>query len=255
MKISICNSGWVGFPASQRKSSAIFGGLILLLICSAVLPSRAVEPQPSTIVSPEPPQGQFGNAGISLGLGWQQIHANTEFASLPTDVIAITGVAFRWDERTISTEVVIPYIGIGIGTFLKPLSEMSGRASENGGSDYRLVFLAENVRLIAERPSSPADFNLKFEFNEPFYYDRRVRHLILGLSVGTPPGIPLFGWDAELGRNLRDRVQFLSVTTGTQIDLGGLVTQFYYTPVPETSTLSILFIGAVLISAGRKMFQ
>ncbi len=255
MKVSICNSGGVGFSVGQRRSSAAFGGLILLLICSAVPPSRAAEPQISTIVSPQPPQGQYGNSGHTLGLGVQQIYAKTEFSSLPTDVIAITGVAFRWSERTVSTEVVIPYIGIGIGTFLKPLSEMSGRASENGGSDYRLVFLAENVRLIAERPSSPADFNLKFEFNEPFYYDRRVRHLILGLSVGTPPGIPLFGWDAQSTRDLRERVQYLSITTANQVNTGGLVTQFYYTPVPEVSTLGILIIGAVLISAGRKIFQ
>lgn len=255
MKISIFNSGWFGFSASQRRRSKVLGGLILLLISILGPQGRAEASQTGTIVSPAPPQGQFGNAGINLGLGWQQIHANTEFSSLSSDVIAITGVAFRWSERTVSTAVVIPYVGIGLGTFTKPLSEMSVRDYENRGSDYRSVFVEENVRMIAQSPSSPSEFNVKFEFNEPFYYDRRSGHLILGLGVGTPPGTPLFAWDAELGRNLRDRVQYLSLTALGNIDVGGLVTQFYYTPVPEISTLSILVFGAILILAGKKIFQ
>jgi hypothetical protein len=255
MKISICNSGWFGFSASQRRSSAVFIGLILFLICSAVPPGRAVEPQSSTIVSPEPPQGQYGSFGLTLGLGLQQIHASTEFSSLPSDVIAITGVAFRWSERTVSTAVVIPYVGIGMGTFTRPLSEMSVRESENVGNDYRTVVSELDVRMIAQPPSSPAEFNVKFEFKDPFYYDRRSGHLILGLGVGTPPGNPSFAWDAQAGRYLLGHVQSLHVSTPNQINDIGLVTQFYYVPVPEISTLSILVLGAILIWGGREMLQ
>lgn len=255
MKTVNRNSVWFGFSANQRRSSRILVGLILLLISSLGLQGRAAEPQKGTIVSPDPPQDQYGNFAIGIGLGVQQIHANTEFSSLPSDVIAITGVGFRWDEQTVSTEVVIPYVGIGMGTFTKPLSEMSVRESENLESDYRSVFLAENVRMIAQPPSSPSEFNVKFEFSDPFYYDRRRGHLILGLGAGTPPGTPIFGWDAESRRDWRDRVQHLSLPVPNQVLVGGLVAQFYYTPVPEISTLSILVLGAILISGGRKMFR
>ncbi len=255
MKTSIRNSAWFGFSASQQWPFKMLVGLILLLVNIVVLQGSAAEPQTGTIVSPEPPQDQYGNFAIGIGLGVQQIHANTEFSSLPSDVIAITGVGFRWDEQTVSTEVVIPYVGILMGTFNKPLSEMSVRASENVGNDYRIVVSELDVRLIAQPPSSPAEFNVKFEFSDPFYYDRRRGHLILGLGIGTPLGNPIFGWDAQTGRDLLGRVQSLHVSTPNQINRMGLVTQFYYTPVPEVSTLSTLIFGATLILVAKKIFQ
>jgi hypothetical protein len=254
MKTSIRNSGWFGFSASQQWPLKMLVDLILLLVNIVVLQGSAAEPQTGTIVSPAPPQGQYGNFGLTLGLGMQQIHANTEFSSLASDVIAITGVAFRWSERTVSTEVVIPYVGILMGTFNKPLSEMSVRASENVGNDYRIVVSALDVRVIAQPPSSPAEFNVKFEFQEPFYYDRRSGHLILGLGVGNPPGNPIFGWDAHGGTEFRGHVHFLHVSVPGAIDYGGLVTEFTFIAVPEPAVLMFWATGLGILVMARKAF-
>jgi hypothetical protein len=168
------------------------------------------------------------------------------FSQAEASQIYIHGVAFRVDETVSSTEAFLPSLEIYLSTFRGSFSDIYPFPAGNRGDDRALLFSAENLRLSAPGPSSPADFGLQFTFEKPFLYDRNSGQLVLDFISPTRIGEQLaFDLDvpsgAEQGR----------VLIGGGWGGGVLTADFLYSPVPEPGVVTIFLVGGLIFSLRR----
>ncbi len=237
----------------QRHADSLLDNFRNFWLCAlllSVISPKVMDAAERThaIVSPNGSENKFGNVASGFDGRFQQIYANTEFASAPSDLITITGVAFRWDENITSSEVVLPYLRIRIGTFTKPFMAFVQIIDFNVADDYRIVYSAENVPMKVRPAVSVDDFSVKFVFNEPFYYDRRNGHILLGLDAIRPPNFTGgLGFDVENSNALQARVRSLASPGLIPYSFGGLVTQFQYTAIPEPRSATLFVVTGMFI--------
>ncbi len=166
------------------------------------------------------------------GAQFQQTYAGTEFAEAPVDVIALTGIAFRWDESItgkVETVVLIAQFDIGTATTL------SMDFYHNLPNPVRVVS-TNDAHFASSDTRGPTEFDLNFPFQEPFVFDRRAGWLILqGGVAANGKEVDAAGTDGVTGL-------FSFHEPGGQLDTlySVLVTKFFYTLVPRVTVVNKL---------------
>lgn len=179
----------------------------------------------------------------------QQVYAASQFGFEP---VRISQFAFRPDQE-ISTpfEFTFGNIQINLSTTPKNPDALSFNFADNIGTNETQVF---SGTLTASSANSgpvggPKNFDIVFNFTNPFVYDPSAGNLLLELKKFTN----------EITGNKFDSEVTLGDSISTVIAVGdanaaiadplfsstlGLVTQFTITPVPEpASALGILAVG------------
>lgn len=151
----------------------------------------------NSIVVPPDTADRFGNGSggiVRAPTSGQVVYAKENFADAPTEVLRISGIAFRLDDRSGGFDVSIPEVRIWASTFEKPMSQLSKRQNENWGSDRKLVVSIRNARFtvcpdpfsLCPDRSDPSMFRAQLAFQNSFTYDRTRGALVLDLSTVGP---------------------------------------------------------------------
>lgn len=193
----------------------------VFLTVSSLQGVLGIDPNTLPVVIPFGFAGEFGPTSGGLFLGGQevqQIYGSALFASTPTDVFEITGVAFRLDQTDGSGfDLQVPHIAIDMGVSANPSrKDMYANlpAPSRVYSGDFLTFPARTNRL-------PSDFDIAFSFQTPFRYDRRRGDLILQAAIRDAGS---YGTDAEFG-------------AGTKSFL------LYFTPLGNVAVLNTVMIS------------
>jgi hypothetical protein len=200
-----------------------------------------------------------GNGTTIEGLH-QFTYLNSQFQSIGNQEITINSVALRpkLNGPGASLDVVVPAITISMGTFTKPLSQLSAIADNNRGADFTQVYSHENVPLHFVPAGDPDNFSLVFNLDIPFHYNPNNGGFI-------------FEWRASDFQNRSDaRIDFVgypplqgpvyeATELGDVLGYGGFIVNINYTAVPEPSPLIVMVVlGALGVLAsssktGRKI--
>jgi hypothetical protein len=198
------------------------------------------------------------SAGTNTAGRFQEVYDASGFTSLAGDrPFWIHRISFREDENhQFGFSSSFTDIEISLSTTPRLVDGLSAIFTENVGLD--------NTTIVGRGPfqigqSSAAEFSVSIFLSEPFYYDPSRGNLLLDVrNFGggrTSYGVPPFSGPAYVDASgvtgdtissvYADSVNAISGIPSTL----GLVTQFYITPVPEPSALSLLGLGALTISA------
>src|SRR5699024_300150 len=115
--------------------------------------------------------------GAGIGTSVEGLHQftylNSQFQSIGEQEITINSIALRpkLDGPGSSLDVVIPAITISMGTYTKPLSQLSAIAANNRGSDFTQVYSHQDVALHFVPAGDPGNFSLVFNLDTPFRYN------------------------------------------------------------------------------------
>jgi hypothetical protein len=180
------------------------GSLLLAIACFvAEVTLGAQEPLVSQqLVVPQELGNAFGQPGgtpFDQPLS-EQVYSSEEFRGLSSDVVGITGISFRSARLASggSLDIVIPHLTLRMGVFHGAMTELPSRGLVSIVTPP--VFQADNLH-IQQSPS--LDFNINFNFQNPFVYDRREGQLVLQISSDASAGqgaIDIQRVSAERGR-------------------------------------------------------
>jgi len=199
------------------------------------------------------------SAGTNTQGRFQEVYDTSGFTSLAGNrPFWIHWIAFREDENhQVGFFSRFSDIQISLSTSPRLVDGLSPIFNENVGAD--------NAAVLGRGPfefgqSSIGEFGALIFLNEPFYYDPSRGNLLMDVrnfgggrtTYSNPPfgaGPAYLDASSVTGDTISsvyaDSVDAISGIPSTL----GLVTQFYITPVPEPSTLSLLGLGALTISA------
>lgn len=172
----------------------------------------------------------FSTMGIE-----QQAYAASEFGGAPNDVMIITGLAFRLNDHPsgASMDATIPLIRFQIGVFPGPMSLITEDVNWNLPAPLT-VYEMRSVRLRAGGKEPPSEFDVKFTFERPFFYDRTRGQLVLEIhSQGQWMGEP---GDMDAHRVSFDRGAYIYSEPGGIYRKVGLMmaTKFFYKIIAAT---------------------
>lgn len=167
--------------------------------------------------------------------------------------VLISGIAFRVDEIDPPMDAIIPRVEISFATSQAGPREIAVWATA-AGADARIVF-ADSAHIQSPGGTAgPNSFGIRFEFQEPFYYDPHAGNLVFRVqTIGVWTG----------GRRI-DAQGFggfdeTPVATAGYTDFQfpnpapiGLTTQLTWASVPEPNLLGAILEIAVLIGLTKR---
>ncbi len=214
-------------------------GQLCFIAAAVILASADLRPaqiaDTDTFVVPAGFADKFGPSVGGLlfpGERAQQIYGVALFASAPTDVFEIRGIAFRFDETVGSGfDLQVPHIAIDMGVCASSSADMYG----NLPVPFR-VYLADSLAFPARANRLPTDFDIVFPFMTPFRYDRRNGDLILQVGLR---GADSYDVDADLGAYTKSSFLYLSPLGNTEVLRTVMVTRFSGQFVPVIKGLSV----------------
>jgi hypothetical protein len=205
--------------------SILTSGLVSLSV-------NAGMPTTNTVIVPPELAEAFGpqHGGVLLPTDqFQQIYPQAHFASAPTDVLEITGLAFRLDEsETNVSTVTISNASLTMGTTADP------------GLDF-FANLPTPVRVYSDGPlafnvqknRTPSNFDVASVFQQSFIYNRRRGALVL---QGRFSGMPGYVTDGGVGGGY---LLYYAPMHETQVIPTETVTLFTYRPVPVITSIRV----------------
>jgi hypothetical protein len=175
-----------------------------------------------------------------------QVYGASLFERAGSEVIAITGVAFRKEETTRSSiDVVVPRIILTMSIFPGTVSNATGDFS--GNLNRVTVFDSENVHLFAPAGTQPhTAFSLRFNFAQPFLYDRRLGQLTLNIQSHQTSG-QLGSVDAQFSSTGEGRYFYYEPGLIPKSSGEVIVSEFSYVAVPEPSGVMLMAAGSLLV--------
>jgi len=186
---------------------------------------------------------------------YQQVYAASEFSAIPNGGL-ITEMDFRVDEHYGGFVTTLPDIQINMSTTTKSPTSLSPVFSANIASDETIVFRRGQLSIASEGVLHLLDIRVVFDV--PFYYNPAAGNLLMDVRnyEGSPFSEPLamapepfdavlFSANPRLAAVYADSV---NADAGTE-NTFGLVTQFVVTPVPEPTSLAVLFLGGAALAA------
>lgn len=201
-----------------------------------------------TIIVPQNFTTQYGNARLYFQGSHQQIIGQNLFQSLPSDEVLLTGVSFRHAFGESINRVLD--ITIRVGTFSKPLSEVSMFRGENLGADQITVFTATQASVVASASTPPSIFEVGFDFQTPFLFNRTKGGLVLDLTLSSPGGP---GYIDFADGNTGEMVYLLpGAFGGSLLPNSGIISNFKYITIPEPSQVFVGSIGLFIFTIRRK---
>jgi hypothetical protein len=227
------------------------------LISFLAIGSVAVGLCAETIVVPNTSANATGpGVGLSLpfnqaGARWQQIYMSSEFNDVSGDIIEINALAFRIDERNLSSSfsVIVPGINIFMSTTSKTFTDVSNMFANNVGGELLQVMPTTDLPLSGSRTSATS-FDVVIPLRNSFKYDRTSGNLLVDIRVRQNSDVPLL--DQHGLPNSSFSVFGPSDSPAGTVTSQGLITRFTYAVVPEPSVISLLSIGGLMFVAKRK---
>lgn len=168
---------------------------------------------------------------------YQQVYDSSQFPSLPTGGVFITGIAFRIDGRYgTSFSSTLPDIQINLSTTSAEENTMSSTFANNVGADDTVVYMRGPLALSGTSGSLPRQFNVIIMLSTPFHYDPANGNLLLDVR-NYGGGVTTF-FDATSVAG--DGISRVMTSTGADVnsltanysDTLGLVTKYIYQAVP-----------------------
>jgi len=237
----------LGRTASGSRPPGLLPCLLALFL-QALLPEHRVLAD-SLIVPREAAQAQ-GSSRLDTEFFIQTVYAAENFSTADGDILAISGLLFRWDDGPTRSPALFYDLTIGLGTFPKPLDRLDiSYYTANRGADYQTVLRIQYPSLIPTPSLAPVDFGFGFTFAKPFQYDRRAGHLLFEFSMLKEiqyepfPGGP---W-LDLLNDIDTQSAYSAVDLRNP-SAGGLPVRFLYTVVPEPSACALLILGTLALS-------
>ena len=199
--------------------------------------------QTSILTVPREAANSFGDVGGGFLYTYsrvQQVYASSEFDDSRSDLISITGVAFRPDNLSTapSLDIFVPDLTLRMGVLHGSISDIPPR--DFAITDSVMVFNGQNLQFTAP---AGLGFGVKITFNTPFLYDRREGQLTLDVFQSGSQ-IRRGGFDAQRiaeGRGLYSWLAGPDVTQGHYL----FVTQFSYVSVPEPAVVWLLALSGL----------
>ncbi|HXJ56124.1 MAG TPA: PEP-CTERM sorting domain-containing protein [Verrucomicrobiae bacterium] len=235
--------------------------LMVFLMCCCSMLTR--ESAASNVVAPEAASGDEGNSALSpFSRGvfrMQQVYSASLFSAFP-DGINIGSVAFRGDRDAFRPGgVTISDVEIHLSTTSMPIDGLSSTFSLNVGPDDRIVRTRDPFRMVFTGGGGvvPSGWILSRPAvdiqDRPFYYNPAAGNLLLDIRVdGSILGATALDAVSTLGDSVSSVYSVSGSPAGTgTLDTLGLATWFYFEPVPEPSTVTLLLLGlGVVVFAG-----
>jgi hypothetical protein len=172
----------------KRSPHLIFAFAASALVC------LSINAQTSVIVLPKEIETTYGNAWTYQFADGEHIYAASEFDLAPSDVIIITGLAFRVDEAYTNSRAAIWRIGLEMNVFPGSMKEIIER--KTGVTNPIVdVFTGAVTQLPRNGPS--LDYDLVMSFDRPFVYDRRIGPLVVQTRTYSVDNHPFTDIDAQ----------------------------------------------------------
>jgi hypothetical protein len=116
------------------------------------------------------------------------------------------------------------------------------------------VLPTKSFTLKAVTATVPRPFELRIDFDTPFFYNPKAGSLLVDFFIHTGIGLvpaldaPAFPQDQVMAITVGDP----NALTGNATIGGGVVTQFQIEAVPEPSVVVLFVLGVSLIALGRR---
>lgn len=215
-----------------------------LLACASFAASAAAD----TIIVPTVPTTSSNASPFGTGVAggrYQQVYTSAAFS----DPISVNSLAF--EPFSVSSPVIYnANVEIRLGTTAAPVNGLSTDLDANAATGLTSVFVDPNFSTTLV-----AGYSLIFDFSaSPFLYDPTDGNLLLDVVISDKSsntgnfGFSLVAFNTESSRAFSSG----GVTTA---GIGALKTQFGFSPVPEPTTLCLLFqflTVAILIVRSRR---
>lgn len=160
--------------------TALLVSLLPLLLGSA-------RSQTNTFIVPKEAESALGPSAVDpffSTVSAEQAYAATEFGSLPSDVIAITEIAFRVDEALARPlDATFKDLILHMNVFTGSMQEIVARGS-GLQNPISTVYYQTNAHLTG-RPGQVDGFDVRFPLRVPFLFDRRRGQLVLEINAGV----------------------------------------------------------------------
>jgi len=202
--------------------------------------------------------GSVGNAE-SVGpffvpTRWQQVYDSSAFSNAGFNGVSITALYFKGDGVSITN------IQLSLSTTSKAVDSLGPVFADNVGTDNTVIY---SGFLMLNSGLGPSTFNLLVTLQTPFHYQPANGNLLLdvrnfsGGILPVPPSIPTIDVSTVAGDSVsRLYATDVGAAFGTA-DTSGLLTLFVVDPIPEPSSLALLFLGTATfwLSARRRKLQ
>jgi len=195
------------------------------------------------------PFGQSGNSSLgapfatSTSSRLQQVYRNGAFPGIPpTSAFLIQGIYFRVDENATFFDEMLSSVQVNLSTTSRGPDGLSSIFSENIGSDETMVFGPGPLHLSG----FAFNFSTGLMFDQPFLYNPNAGNLLLDIRNFNPSDASPLDAFAVLGDSVSIVAGRANETSGLTFT-SGLATMFWVdiVPVPEPSTITLLFLGAL----------
>lgn len=224
---------------------------VMLCSGSCVVVSGQVS---NSIVIPNEYTDKVGETvGATLEGLHQFTYLSSQFESIEDQEIWINSVSLRprLNGSGSSLDVVVPKISISMGTFTKPLSQLSPIAADNHGADFTQVYSHENVALTFLPVGDPDNFLLVFNLDSPFNYNPRNGHFMFEWRASDFQDRPYARMDFANYPG-PEATAYEAAEFGDALGYGGFVVSLGYTIVPEPSpAILMLVFGGLGVMASR----
>jgi hypothetical protein len=189
--------------------------------------------------------------GVGIGSSFEGFHQltylNSQFSAFGDQDIMINSIALRpkLNAPGSSLDIVVPSIRISMGTFTKPISQLSTIADNNRGADFVLVYNHKNVPMQIVPAGDPNNFSLVFNLDTPFIYNPKNGHFIFEwrasyFALGSAARVDFASYPPLEGP------VFGAAELSDALSYGGFIMKINYTTVPEPSpSILMLMLGAV----------
>lgn len=215
----------------KKRHSRILLAASLLFFALA-----ASKGQTNTIIVPKEQAKKFGNTFAPLDYQFQQLYSPALFADIASEVIAITEIAFRWDETfNQDRDAVIRGALFHMGVSSSPSNDFYQNLPHPV-----LVISAHEAYFPVSKNRGPDIFDVRFPLERPFVYDRRRGSLILQGAVSQSPDFD--------GQGAASRGVFLyREESGRIVSLPTImITKFFYRTLPQIISINLV-AGAIQI--------
>lgn len=214
----------------------------MLICCGNILISSGQ--LSNSIVIPNEYASKIGDGIGSSFEGFHQLtYLNSQFSAFGDQDIMINSIALRpkLNAPGSSLDIVVPSITISMGTFTKPISQLSTIADNNRGADFVLVYNHKNVPMQIAPAGDPNNFSLVFNLDTPFIYNPKNGHFIFEwrasyFALGSAARVDFASYPPLEGP------VFEAAELSDALSYGGFIMKINYTPVPEPSPLIVMVV-------------
>jgi hypothetical protein len=207
--------------------------------------------QTNTLIVPPEASNQAGNsfANALTGPDGQQVYSAGEFSAAESDILLFTGVSFRVNDNGGTLNAVLPRVTLRMATFPGSMAEARRDPFANLAGSITVYDEGDvHLQAAAAAPGTISPFDVKFTFEQPFTYDRRLGQLVLHIHNSNPTMFPaeVNSMDA-IGADF-DRGIYFHLTSQDNVAIPQFIcSQFSYVVVPEPSVAWIFAVGLGLI--------